>query len=75
MAEFHSARRVLPEWATADLDRLVYAAPAALVPRGDGDGNADTGAGAGMDDVPAAATAHLVFSYHYAMANWDHPFG
>src|SRR6059058_5170708 len=40
MAEFHRARRVLPERPAADMDRMVHAAPPALVPCSDGVWNA-----------------------------------
>src|SRR2546425_12452356 len=75
MAQFHGARRVLPERPAADVDRLVYAALAALVSCGDSLGNARSGARAGMDDVPAAAIAKLVFSHCDALADRDHSLG
>src|SRR5207249_10768690 len=75
MAQFHGARRILPERPAADVDRLVYAALAALVSCGDSLGNARSGARAGMDDVPAAAIAKLVFSHCDALADRDHSLG
>src|SRR5437899_4372553 len=65
VAQLHSARRVLPERAAADVDRLVHAAPAALVPCSDGDGNAGAGAGAGMEDRKSTRlnSSHLGISY------------
>src|SRR5437879_10543888 len=48
MAELHRARRVLPERPAADMDRMVHAAPPALVPCSDGVWNAGCGTGASL---------------------------
>src|SRR6266851_10191521 len=73
--KLHGARRVLPERPAADVDRLAYAAPAALVPCRDGVWNAGAGTGAGVDDVPAAAHSDLLFFHRDALADRHHPFG
>src|SRR5205809_729826 len=67
------AVRVLPERPAADMDRMVHAAPPALVPCSDGVWNAGCGTGASVDDVPAAAHSNPVFSYRNALADRHHP--
>src|SRR5258708_32498155 len=75
MAKLHRAGRVLPERPPADWGRPVTARLATLDSCSDGFWNAGAGTGACVDDVSAEALANLVFSYHYALADWHHPFG
>jgi len=56
----------------ADVDRLVYAASAALVPCSDRFCDAGPGTGAGVDDVSAASLSHLVFFCRDDLADRDH---
>src|SRR6266851_381142 len=75
VAQFHGARRVLPERPAADMDRLAHATPTALVPCGDCVWNADGGTSACVDDVLAAAHSDLMFCHRDALADRHHPFG
>src|SRR5260370_40200598 len=75
MAEAHGLRGVLPERSHADVDWLIHAALAALDSCSDGVWNSGTGTGDRLAHVLAAATAHFVFSHHYAVADRHHPFG
>src|SRR5438034_10616025 len=72
-AALHRARSALPERPAPDMDRMVHAAPPALVPCSDGVWNAGCGTGASLDDVPAAAHSNPVFSHHNALADRHHP--
>src|SRR5712692_5926778 len=75
VAELHRTRRVLPEWSAADVDRLVHAALAALVPCGDRVWNFGAGTRAGMDDVSAETFASIVLSDRHAVADRHHSLG
>src|SRR5947199_289992 len=77
MAEFHRTRRVLPERPAADMDRMVHAAPPALVPCSDGVWNAGSGRPMAKETSPATfctkarrdgGDAHVDFLCH-ARAN------
>src|SRR5216684_2887241 len=75
VSELHRTRRVLPEWSAADVDRLVHAALAALVPCGDRVWNFGAGTRAGMDDVSAETFASIVLSDRHAVADRHHSLG
>src|SRR5713101_4455875 len=75
VAELHGAGRVLPERTAANMDRVVHAALAALVPCGHGVWNIGAGIGAGVDDVSAAALSHSMLLHPHAVADRDHPLG
>ena len=69
VAALHGDGRVLPEWAAADVDRLVHAAFAALVSRGDGVSHVGAGACSGIHAVFAAALAHRLLFHRDAVAD------
>src|SRR6266851_4240607 len=75
MAELHRARRVLPERPAADVDRLVHAASAALVPCGDRVCNTGDRAGARVDDVSAAPHSNPLLFHCDTLADRDHSLG
>src|SRR5216684_175236 len=72
VAEIHSARRVLPEWSAANLDRLVHAAFPALVSCGDVVFHTGARTRTGVGDVSAAAHSNCRLLHLDSLANRDH---
>src|ERR1700687_3914148 len=73
VAELHSAGRVLPEWAPANVDWLVLAAFPAVVSCGDVVFHTGAGTCIGVGDVSAAAHSNSLVLYRNGLAARYHP--
>src|SRR5437667_1346716 len=69
VAKLHGARRVLPEWPAANLDRLVHAAFPALVSCGDVIFHTGARTRPGVGDVSAAAHPNRMLLHVAGLAN------
>src|SRR6185437_122849 len=69
MAQLHRHGRVLPERSAADLDRLVRAAPSALVSRCLGRRNFGDGTGLHLDDPAAAPLPYRSLLYCHVLGS------
>ena len=72
VAKLHGARRVLPEWPAANLDRLVHAAFPALVSCGDVIFHTGARTRPGVGDVSAAAHPNRMLLHRDGLANRHH---